>query len=979
MTLRRFLFLLFACFALGPPLHAQNVQKAFVLTAANQCASIVTAGQATVGIQVSGTWSATLQPQVSIGGGTATNTTTTPIGSSTAQNTITANGVFTSSVAGMDNFYLCVSAYTSGSINVVIAISTTINAQLFGGGGGGGSGTVTSVASGPGLTGGPITGSGTLSLVSPVAVANGGTGTTSTLAGLVRGGNPFSASELSGDCTTSGSNAVTCTPFARLAGATFTGEVITAASASGGAGFNLPPGAAPSAPNNGDCWTTTAGLFCWINGSSVGPFVATGFANPLTTLGDIFVGGTSGAPTRLAGPTGVNGVVQVPTSTPSGGVATQVAWSPMGVATRASACTSNLDTVLATDRAGYVSWSDASACAVTLPQAGTTGFASNFVFVGCDIGAGTATITPTTSTISYTNGSTYTSAATSLALTTGQCAYIYTDNTNYFAILPGGSVAAPLSLTTGTNSASVPLTITQGAISTNFPAAALNISQGANTGATNVPIINATGTWNNASIAGPAYNFAITNTSSAAGAVLMNWAAGAGGVTSEMSLLSGGTLNVGTTVKTGTYGGSAAITNVCGGSCAVGTAGIASAVFNQGSDNSSNSAAAGAGFGIFRGGMLTNATPNAAALEGVTQLESGALKGTAVANLGDVVCATTTAYTVTDCPISGGGTISGIATSTANPIGYVHNGQALVKLDGALTAIGDWVGMGTTTAGLAHDYGTTGCPNTVNCIGVIIADSGSPITATGATSGATAMSTTLPLVQLAIASPSTLATPGAIGGTTPSTGAFTTIAASGSVTIGTANCTTFGTAGGLCATEGTAPTNVASTAALYPDSTAHELLVATNGSTSFGQLVRAQPGAINQTAKTAAITTATLCAASAGACNVAGEYHVHWNFWGSGTACSSVTAGSVTFLLTWTDENATAHSAVAEQMVAQTGAATTAMQSSFPFQTALANESASGDVTISTNGSVIQYGTGYTACTTGTGAYGLRATVTRIQ
>jgi hypothetical protein len=33
----------------------------------------------------------------------------------------------------------------------------------------------------------------------------------SALTGLVRGGNPFTASELSGDCTTSGSNAVTCT------------------------------------------------------------------------------------------------------------------------------------------------------------------------------------------------------------------------------------------------------------------------------------------------------------------------------------------------------------------------------------------------------------------------------------------------------------------------------------------------------------------------------------------------------------------------------------------------------------------------------------------------------------------------------------------------------------------------------------------------------------------------------------------------
>lgn len=135
---------------------------------------------------------------------------------------------------------------------------------------------------------------------------------------------------------------------------------------------------------------------------------------------------------------------------------------------------------------------------------------------------------------------------------------------------------------------------------------------------------------------------------------------------------------------------------------------------------------------------------------------------------------------------------------------------------------------------------------------------------------------------------------------------------------------------------------------------------------------------INQTSQTAAISTATLCAAATCGNGTASKYHVSWNFWGSGTACSSVTAGSVTFLLTWTDENAVSHAAVALQMMAQTGAATTAVQASFPFQTALANESASGEFEISTNGTIIQYATGYTACTTGTGTYNLRIAVYRI-
>lgn len=42
-------------------------------------------------------------------------------------------------------------------------------------------------------------------------VANGGSGTGSSLVGIMRGGNPMTAAEISGDCTTSGSNAISCT------------------------------------------------------------------------------------------------------------------------------------------------------------------------------------------------------------------------------------------------------------------------------------------------------------------------------------------------------------------------------------------------------------------------------------------------------------------------------------------------------------------------------------------------------------------------------------------------------------------------------------------------------------------------------------------------------------------------------------------------------------------------------------------------
>jgi len=49
-----------------------------------------------------------------------------------------------------------------------------------------------------------------------------------------------------------------------------------AASASGGATFNIQQGAAPTSPNNGDIWATSTGLFVRIAGSTVGPLSAGG-------------------------------------------------------------------------------------------------------------------------------------------------------------------------------------------------------------------------------------------------------------------------------------------------------------------------------------------------------------------------------------------------------------------------------------------------------------------------------------------------------------------------------------------------------------------------------------------------------------------------------------------------------------------------------------------------------------------------------
>jgi hypothetical protein len=132
---RRITFLL-SIFLLGPPLFAQSKASPQVLSGANQCAQIAVTGQSTVGIQVTGTFSATLQPEVSIQGQSPQNTTVTPSTSSTAQGSITSTGAYKSAVGGYDTFLLCVSAYTSGSATVYLNSTGAINATLFGGGGG---------------------------------------------------------------------------------------------------------------------------------------------------------------------------------------------------------------------------------------------------------------------------------------------------------------------------------------------------------------------------------------------------------------------------------------------------------------------------------------------------------------------------------------------------------------------------------------------------------------------------------------------------------------------------------------------------------------------------------------------------------------------------------------------------------------------------------------------------------------------------
>lgn len=87
------------------------------------------------------------------------------------------------------------------------------------------------------------------------------------------------------------------------------------------------------------------------------------------------------------------------------------------------AVTGTTDTILSTDRGKLITYSNGSPIAVTVPQA-TGDFASPFYFSYVNLGVGTVTFTPTTSTID---------GAATLTATTGQGGEIYSNSTNYFS------------------------------------------------------------------------------------------------------------------------------------------------------------------------------------------------------------------------------------------------------------------------------------------------------------------------------------------------------------------------------------------------------------------------------------------------------------------------------------------------------------------------------------------------------------------
>jgi hypothetical protein len=168
----------------------------------------------------------------------------------------------------------------------------------------------------------------------------------------------------------------------------------------------------------------------------------------LTTAGDIWSATTGGTCQRLAAPTSPNNVPQYLVSTPTGGVGNPFAPTLPGIIPRY--VTSTFDTILATDRAQFVQYTNASPQSVVLPQPGSTGFTNNFET--CVQNRSTTGV-PTTGVITFTSTSSTINGQSTYQLTQNNSACFLSDNTNWITkdVNASGSILSTANNFTNTN------------------------------------------------------------------------------------------------------------------------------------------------------------------------------------------------------------------------------------------------------------------------------------------------------------------------------------------------------------------------------------------------------------------------------------------------------------------------------------------------------------------------------------------------
>jgi hypothetical protein len=169
------LLLILMLIALGPPvLLAQQAQIGNITTQGSDCSTATTCvtlltnfSTGSSSISLTGTWSGTLQFEATADAtpSNASNWVAVlafPSNSTTGASSATANGLWTLNAANYTGVRVRCSTFSSGSIGALIRASPAAASK---GGGGGAGGTVTSITAGTGLSGGTITGSGTVAIL----------------------------------------------------------------------------------------------------------------------------------------------------------------------------------------------------------------------------------------------------------------------------------------------------------------------------------------------------------------------------------------------------------------------------------------------------------------------------------------------------------------------------------------------------------------------------------------------------------------------------------------------------------------------------------------------------------------------------------------------------------------------------------------------------------------------------------------------
>lgn len=188
---------------------------------------------------------------------------------------------------------------------------------------------------------------------------------------------------------------------ANAAGQSFTGAVTTPASATGGAGFTLTPGVAPTSPTNGNCWLTAALVACRVNGTTI-TLGSTGGTGLISTNNLSDVASASTSRTNL----GLGTAAVLNTGTSGGNIPLlngANTWS--GTQTMSGA-----GVVLAAGTTSLAPLTLTSGTNLTSAAAGAVEWNGTNLFV-------TQTTGPTRKTVAYTDSNTTGSAAT---LTTGR-------------------------------------------------------------------------------------------------------------------------------------------------------------------------------------------------------------------------------------------------------------------------------------------------------------------------------------------------------------------------------------------------------------------------------------------------------------------------------------------------------------------------------------------------------------------------------